>query len=285
MRKKLLLVSIAASLLVLMISSVPLPADAAPDYYIEGYVADTGRMPVEGVTVSIMDGQGILSVDDTDADGFFRIGVSSNTGLTISFTAFGKTVLTCPNVLISQGSESHALNLSKASYNYSTRTYTMTGSVTDMQCAIMVASEGTIGGQVLHGTTPVKNAKVTLTPLVALQTGKGPSTHTDDRGYYEITCPIGRYILTVSNQGFNQSEPIEVVVKEGTQTVTDTLMEKSNLKKYLGLDAAHMLMFIGVIVSIVMAVAAWFISRRMDLPHGLEIIDDSTENDEDNRYL
>ena len=287
MRKKLLLASIAASLLVLVMLYAPLTTDAAANYYIEGYVADTGRIPIEGVTVSVMDNQGLVSKSETDADGFFSVGVPSNNGLMISFSIYGYSIISCPNTPINKGSDYHALNLSKASYNNQTRTYTITGSVSEMLCAIMGTYNGTIGGYVLFGTSPIKNATVALSPsAISPAVGGGSYTvQTNNKGYYEINCPIGTYTMTVSSQGFNKSGAVIVDVKDTPQTVPAVLMEKSNLKKYLGLDAAHLLMLVGVIVGIVMAVAAWFLSRRMNMPHGVEIIDDSAEIDEDTRHL
>jgi len=277
MRREFLLASFAVSLLVLTVSFASADAEeaAAPNYYIEGYVADTGRLPMEGVTVSVMDKDGTTFQNETGADGFFSVGATANTGLMISFAAFGHTAITCPNASFQQGSDYFILNLSKATYNSVTRTYTITGPVDDMQCAIMVASEGAVRGQISYGSSGVKNASVTLAPLY----GEGIYTaNTDDRGNYEIKCPTGTYTLRAGGQGFDRSD-IYTVNVTGTPTTVNVVFEKSELKKYLGLDAAHILMLMGVMVSIMLAAAAWFLSKRMSGPHGLEIIDDSAEDD------
>jgi len=258
-------------------------ADTASNYYIEGYVADTSRMPMEGVTVSVTDSNGISSQSDTDANGFFSVGVASVTGLSISFTVYGYSVITCPNTSIQQGSDSLLLNLSKATYNSLTRTYTITGSITDMQCAIMGASQGTVKGQVTYGTTAINGATVTLSPADKVPDGTSYSANTDSGGNYSITCPTGTYTLTASGQGFDPSNAVAVKVTSSPSTVNVTL-EKSVLKKYAGMDVAHLLMLIGVAVGIILAAAAWFLSRRMNGPHGLEIIVDDEEEDDDFRY-
>jgi len=286
MRKKLLLVSVALSML-LLVTLLPIAsnaADTSANYYVEGYVADTGRMPMEGVTVTITDGQDPAPNSITDPNGFFSVGVSSIANLTISFTIYGYSVITCPNTSIQQGSDPLLLNLSKAAYNAATHTYTITGSVADMQCAIMGASRGVVEGYVSSGSDPVKSATVTLSPVDRVPGSSSFSANTDSGGYYEVTCPTGTYTLTVSGQGFDQSDPVTVKVTGNPSTVNVTIV-KSELKKYLGLDAAHILMLVGVIVGILMALAAWFLSRRLNRPHGVEIIDDSAEEEDDLRRL
>ena len=287
MRTKLLLISAAVMLLFL----VMLPAFSSADttsttsnYYIEGYVADTGRMPMEGVTVSVTDSNGISTQSNTDANGFFSVGVASVTGLSISFTVYGYSVITCPNTSIPQGSDSLSLILSKAAYNSQTRTYTITGSVADMQCAIMGASQGTVKGQVTYGTTAINGATVTLSPADNVPDGTNYSANTDSGGNYSISCPTGTYTLTASGQGFDPSNAVTVKVTSSSPSTVNVTLEKSVLKKYAGLDAAHLLMLIGVAVGIILAAAAWFMSRRLNGPHGLEIIVDDEEEDDDFRY-
>ncbi|MDR2698935.1 MAG: carboxypeptidase-like regulatory domain-containing protein [Candidatus Methanoplasma sp.] len=282
MRNKLLLASFAVLLLVLIGSPMSAGADD-PFYKIEGYVADTSGMSMEGVTVSVAvagtDGSSAFQ-GVTDAVGFFSVGAAANTNLTISFAVFGYRVLTCPNVSIQQGSDYHSLNLTTATYASATRTYTITGPVGAMQCAIMIASDGDVRGTVSFDKAPIRNATVTFTPASG---GTTHTAHTDDRGYYEITCPIGTYAMTASSQGFNRSDPITVDVKVSLSTVNVTL-EKSELRKYLGMDAAHILMLVGVILGMMLAVAAWLLGKHMNRPHSLEIIDDSAEEDSDVKH-
>ncbi|MCL1810762.1 MAG: carboxypeptidase-like regulatory domain-containing protein [Methanomassiliicoccaceae archaeon] len=280
MRNKLLLVSFVVSLLVLTVSFTSADAEdpvSLSNYYVEGFVADTGRVPMEGVTVSVMDRNGTVFHGETNGSGFFSVGIATNSGLMISFTTFGYSMVTCPNTTFPPGSEYMSINLSGVKYNSATRTYTLTGTIEDMQCAIMKTSDGTVRGQVTFGTTPVKNATVTLVPV----NGEGTySSHTGDSGHYEIVCPTGTYTLTAGSQGFNQSDAFQVNVTGSPSTVNVTLV-KSELKKHLGLDMAHVLMLVGAIVGILLAVAAWFIGRRMNGSNSLEIIDDSVPEEDD----
>ncbi|MDR1954513.1 MAG: carboxypeptidase-like regulatory domain-containing protein [Candidatus Methanoplasma sp.] len=292
MRDRFLLAIIALVLLIPMtsfVSSASAGADlaAAPtataNYYIEGYVAEgggTGKIPMKDVTVTITDNLSLTYQNTTDANGFFSIGIGTNTNLMISFKIYGYTIITCPNTSVQSGTDNLILDLSTARYNSATHTYTITSSVDDMQCAIMAASDGIVRGVVSFDGGPIRNAAVSLIPTDRAWT---LTTHADSRGYYEITCPTGTYIVTASSRGFDKSEGISVNVTSSPSTVNVT-MEKSELKKYLGLDAAHILMLIGVIVGIMLAAAAWFLSKRMNGPHPLERVDDSAIEDDDIRY-
>jgi len=283
MKNTLLLVSITVFFLVLTMS--PLSSGAGePKYYVEGYVAeitDAGGIPMEGVIVSIDIGEDSFKAE-TKANGSFKVGVDAATtsGLMISFSVFGYRVVSCPNMSFKQGESSHPLDLTKATYTSANSTYTITGSIGDMQCAIMIASKGEVVGTVSSGTTPIRNATVVLSPITG---GVNYTAHTNDKGYYELSCPIGAYTMSASSQGFKESEPVPVNVTVSPSTA-DVTLEKSELKKHLGMDMAHILMLIGVIVGIMLAVAAWFLSRRMNMAHHLEIIDDSSAEDSDIKH-
>jgi hypothetical protein len=283
MKKKLLLALIAASLLVPMISLAPSGTDSATTsgYSIQGYVAEADRTPMEGVVVTVIDGTGYTSQSETNDAGLFDVPVNANTGLQISFTVFGYTAVTCPNTTYQAESEFFLLNLSKAAYNNSTRTYFITDTSTDAQCVIMMPSAGIVRGYVSSEQSPVKNATVTLVPSSEVKTTY--TAHTDNNGYYELTCPTGAYTLTVGGQGFDESEAYEVKVT-GSPVTVNVIVEKSDVKRYLGVDTAHLLMLIGVIVGILLAVAAWILSRRMNRPHGVEIIDDSVEEEDEFKF-
>jgi len=293
MRNKPILILAAVSLM-LMISFISVlesedaTSAATTNYSIQGYVADVYWAPLDGVTVSIMDGQGKLHSSDTDANGFFSVSVPYNVGLSISFSTFGYTIVSCPNTLppTTDGSDYRPLDLSKAAYVASTGTYTITGSIASEQGAIMNITLGTLEGNVTSNSNSVKNCTVTLTPTTdaaaAVLDNNTLTATTNDQGYYEIKGPVGNYTLTASSQGFNASDPVPVTISGRPLTVNITMKEYNTPTKYFGMDTAHLLMLIGVIVGIILAVVAWFLSRRVNDPHGLEIIDDSVdENEED----
>jgi len=292
MRNKPILILAAVSLM-LMISFVSVleskeaTSAAAANYSIRGYVADVYWNPMEGVTVSIMDSQGNVYSSDTDADGFFSVSVSSNFGLSISFSTFGYTIVTCPNTLppTSEDSNYRPIDLSKAAYTASTGTYALTGPISSEQGAIMNVSLGTVNGHITSNSNSVKNCNVTLAPATNAATAvlgnNALTATTNDQGYYEITGPVGNYTLVVSGQGFKTSDPVPVTISSEPSTVDAAVEEKNMSEKYFGMDTAHLLMLIGVIVGIILAVTAWFLSRRVNDPHGLEIIDDSVDENED----
>ncbi|MDR0309334.1 MAG: carboxypeptidase-like regulatory domain-containing protein [Candidatus Methanoplasma sp.] len=288
MRNKLLLAIIALVLLVPAMSLASPASDgvdpvvvASPSYYVEGYVASSGgsgKIPMEGVIVAITDGQGQTFQSSTDSNGFFRVGIVNNVNLTISFTIFGYGISTCPNTTL-QPDGTLTLELSTAQYNSATRTYTITSPVSGMQCALMSSSNGDVRGVVSFEGGRIKNATVSLTHTG----GEGVyTTHTNSDGFYEIRCPVGTYVLTVSCQGFNPSEDVSVNVTGIASTVNISL-EKAELQKYLGMDTAHILMLVGVIISIILAVAAWMMSKRMNGPRRLEIFEENIEEDEEIR--
>jgi hypothetical protein len=299
MKAKLLLTLAVVSFIAL--AFMPFITDGAvsstSNYYVTGYVADSDRNPMEGVTVSISnpDGQGPPFTGNTDTDGFFNIVIPSDktlvsyTGLTISFNVYGYTAINCPNTTLpNKDSDYFILNLSKATYSNVTKTYTLTGSVTDMNCVIMKATTGTVIGQVqvLGESRQIKNATVMLTTVADEGTDKAIySSNTDEHGYYSIICPTGTYVVTSTCQGFIETNAGTVTVTDSDNPSTKNIaMEKSELTMHFGLDTAHLLMLIGVIVGILVAIAAWFLSRRMNRSHGLEIFDDSEEEDDDLRY-
>ncbi len=281
-----LLAVLAVAVMIFTIPAASIDGDELDNYnyYVEGYVAvggGAGKLPLEDVTVTIMDSQGYFYEDRTDENGYFKVGINSNTNLMILFTAFGYSIQTCPNTTKQEGTEYLQLRLSADFYNSITHTYTMTSTIDDMQCAFMGASDGIVRGVVSYDKGPVKNATVTLKPLEGDET---QTATTDDSGRYEINCPIGMYTMVVSCKGFDDSEPTFVNIT-GSPTTLYITIEKSDIRKYLGLDMAHILMLIGVIVGIVLAVSAWFLSQRMNGPNRLEIVDDSaSEEDDDVRY-
>lgn len=285
MKGKILLAGLA---IIFLMSAVPMmPVDGAEEanysYYVEGYVAEgggsSGKIPMIGVNVSIRDQYGIVTYSDTDESGYFKVGINNNANLEISFTIFGYTIISCPNTSKQAGSEYLNLTLSNSFYNSITRTYTITSAIDDMQCALMGTTSGTVRGTVSYSGGSVEGATVTLVPIE----GEGTyATSTDERGAYEISCPTGSYRLTVTSKGFNESDVTYVNVTSNPSTIS-VVLEKSEVNKHLGLDTAHILMLFGVIVGMLLAVLAWFLSQRKD-PKNLEIVDDSIEEDDDIRH-
>jgi len=282
MKYRLLLAFVAMLAVVPFASFMSGGADgaAAPSYDITGYAADTKGDPITDVELEIIVTAGGTNykAEYDSVNGFFKANVGTNTGLSIKFNAHGYTAITCPSGT-KQLDGSFSLNLSKATYSVSTRTYSITGSIFDGQYVIMRASTGEVSGHVSYVSGGVKNATVTLTPTTE---GATYTATTDNDGNYRLpACATGSYYLTVSRQGFIPFEMADVSVKEGQNVLSTVTMEQSERGGHLGLDTAHLLMLIGVIVGVLIVSAAWLLSKRMNGPNRVEIFDDSTKEEEE----
>ncbi|MDR2846405.1 MAG: carboxypeptidase-like regulatory domain-containing protein [Candidatus Methanoplasma sp.] len=274
----LVLVAVVLSLLVAP-SAIVDGAEETP-YHIEGYVAEgggSGKIPMQDVSVTILDVNGNSFEGRTDAKGFFSVVVNENTGLQIRFTTFGYSLIACPNTSAQKDTDFLALNLTAELYNAATRTYTVTSSLDGMQCAIMAATNGTVRGTVTYTNGSISGATVHFDPVGG---GSGFTAGTDARGNFEIVCPTGAYNITASSIGFDDSDSTTVNVTSNPSTI-NIVMTKSHVREYFGLDPAHLLMFTGVCLGILLATVAWLLSRRMNGPNRVEIIDDSDFDDEE----
>lgn len=282
MKYKLLLAFVAMLVVVPFASFMSGGADgaAAPTFDITGYAADTGGEPIKDVEliITVTAGGVEYEANYNKVNGFFSVNVGTNAGLSIKFTAHGYTAITCPSGT-KQTDGSFTLNLSKATFNAATRTYSITDSIFSGQYVIMRASTGEVAGHVTYVSGGVKGATVTLTPTTE---GASYSATTDDNGDFRMpACATGTYFLTVSRQGFISYEQADVSVKEGQNVLSTIVLEQSEQQGHMGMDTAHLLMLIGVIVGIVIVIAAWFLSRRMNGPNRVEIFDDSPGTEEE----
>ena len=282
MKNRFLLVLMVIALLVpiaTLVSSTSEGGDSvvAPYYRVDGYIIDTRQTPMKEVSVTITDTRaGGVSYPTaiTDDKGYFSIVVAYNTNLSISFEARGHDIISCPNVA-RQTDGTLALNLYTAQYDSSTRTYTITSKTDKMQMAIMSPTNGTINGVVSYVNGPIKNVTVTIWEPDVERPYK--EVRTNDRGFYEIDeCPTGVYYMSAFREGFISSEKEEINVTSSPQTKNITL-ERIDQPKILGMDYAHLFMLVGVIVGILLAVSAWFLSKRMNEEHEFEVIDDTVE--------
>lgn len=286
MKGRILLIALSVFI---VISALPFAisddADGAGEYHIKGYVVEcmaTGNVPLSGVEVSITEQSAVVSIDKTDETGEFDVIVGSNSDLRIKFSAEGYTLRFCMGVT-NVGTEDMLLDLENADYDASTGTYTITSGPEGLQCAVMMATEGTVVGTVIYSEGSVEGATVTLTSKN--DPGIKHSGTTDSHGRYSIKCSTGDYTLKVECKGFESSEPIDVSVSSGTTPVPQTSLKKAELSEYMGLDVAHVLMIVGVILGIMLALLAWHLSRRLATsPESASIIDDSEEEEEEVKH-
>jgi len=276
MEKRILIPIIAVVLLSLTLF---IPASDAADppsstYTIKGWVGEMGGseiIPKKGVEVEILEPNGNNPKMVTGDDGIFSLSTFTDINLQIKFTVeHGYVLLSCPNVDKQPGSDYLLLNLNNSKYFSATRTYEITSDFSGYQCAIVKSSEGTISGNVSYSDGGIKNATVTLN----LNGNPFMSTVTDSNGNYTINCPVGRYEITVRCQGFEPGDARVVLIPGSTENFT---LQKSHVREYMGLDLAHIFMLLGVCLGVALAFVAWTVSRRRNDPSGLEIIDDSSE--------
>jgi len=277
MEKRILIPIIAVVLLSLTLF---IPASDAADppsstYTIKGWVGEMGGseiIPKKGVEVEILEPNGNNPKMVTGEDGIFSLSTITDTNLQIKFTVeYGYVLAFCPNVKKQVGNDYLLLDLSGSRYFSATRTYEITSDFSGYQCAVVKSSEGTISGNISYSGGGIKNATVTLNPLNG---SPQRSAVTDSNGNYTIECPVGRYELTVHCQGFEPSESVEVLIPGATGNF---ILQKSHVREYMGLDLAHIFMLLGVCLGVALAFVAWTVSRRRNDPSGLEIIDDSSE--------
>lgn len=289
MNRKLLMLAV-----VLAVAVTALPVGVASgatdegssNYFVEGYVVKgdfSGNIPMPNVNVTIIENGTIRNSTVTNEDGYFLIGIMSNTKLQISFTAPEFTVRSCPATERVPGSDILNLDLSKVSYDSATKTYSITSDGSGMQCAVMVNSTGNVRGTVSYseggasGLKPIANARITL--ISVNDEDLQYSTTSDSNGQFSITCPVGTYYRTVTCNGFIGSGTEVTTVTTSSLSIPITLV-KDDVNKYAGLDTAHVLMVVAVLIGILLVTTAWLLSRKMrNKSAGTDIVDDDPEDD------
>ena len=278
MEKRVILVLFAVAILSFTVSTSMEVDGADPTVYkVEGYIVEgggvTGKIPMGDVVVTITDlATHYEYTGISDDTGLFSVPVPTNANLQIGFAAHGYTLITCPNI-----TGDLMLDLTPLIYNAIDRTYMITSGPDGWQCVVMAASIGSVKGLVSYDRGHVMNATVTLMP----SDGDPIKVQTNRDGEFSVKCPTGEYVLIVSCTGFKDSEPQMINVNSNNELTIPVTLTKSEVSEYLGMDIAHLLMLLGVILSLVLATIAWVVSRRMNEPNGLEIIDDSTEEEDD----
>jgi len=290
MKGKIFLSLFAVSLLLMAIpmSMTDASISTTTNYYIEGYVVEANaseNIPLEGVTVTITYSDGTSSSDDTDSNGFFSVSVTTTIGLTISFTAYGLTLRSCPHTTPIEDSDNYTLDLTIDNYNYgthkdynsSTHTYTITGTADSTQPALMRSTTASLNGKITYNNElAVIGAKV---KIVSISTNEPYTGTTDESGQFRIECPTGWYAVTVYCNGFEDSVTVTVNVTNDSTSILIP-MHKSAVSQYFGFDLAHLLMLIGVCLGLILAAIAWLISRRMKNNPKSTVVMDEDPSDE-----
>jgi len=277
--------NIAVVLIVLLAGAFAIPfvcsdiSDSSgddPRYRIEGHIAapsGMGKTALGGVEVTIFESVGNnQSSGMTDSNGHFSVGVNSNVNLRISFTKEGYTIIACDNTTPIDGSTMFNLDLSKAEFSLVSSTYTITGPINSMNCAIMSQTIGSVSGKVSYSNNIVKEATIILTSNEGLRL----STTSNSDGSYRIDCPTGEYRLKVVCKGFQDYEYDEdITITAGYTANKDVLLTRTPPNLILfGMDYVHILMLIGIAIGMTMAFLVYVKSRRMANDDEVTIVDD-----------
>lgn len=275
---------IAAVVLVFIMTAMPIAADnedstgASTTYYITGYVVEalqSENSPLKDVSVSIFYNNTVTSSDVTDEHGFFSIAVTSTDNLQIKFEKDSYTVRAAPDCFQEQEGSSYCL-LDLAGITPKNNTYLVTSSYTGLHCVIMGSTTGYISGSVSYTGGSVIGATVTL--VSASTSTKYVLTTDEDGTFYLSSCPTGNYYMSVTCNGFNSSGTIQVTVSDDTEPQLITLT-KADITLFLGMDAAHFLMALGVLFGVLISISMILLTRHKTT--SISVVDDTPEPPEE----
>ncbi len=137
----------------------------------------------------------------------------------------------------------------------------LTGTADGPHAIVMVVTTGHVFGTVQgtsdDGTFNLEGATVILTSA----TGQSVSAVTNSNGYFEIECPFGTYTLTVQCNGFQDSEPL-TMESGGPGTAYNVVLIQNTSDVFLGLNIAHAVMLIGLMIFVIILIPAAYMHLR-----------------------
>lgn len=246
--------------------------DTGTTFY--GYVANLSdqerNTPLEGVSVTLYDSdRNPLSTCTTDADGRFQFTFEYVQGNVhyLSFDYAGYMVRSLPDLSMEMVSDGES---GQTYISFQLRPdmvddqgdYRLTGTADGPHAIVMVITTGIVYGNVLDSQSgsPVSGATVTLVS----QSGQTYTAVTGDNGYFSIECPYGTYTMTVSCNGYETSSQIEASTDNGSAYTVSLDQHTSEL--FLGLDSAHAMLVIGLVVLAVFLVVIALLVRHSFKP-------------------
>jgi len=246
--------------------------DATEIAYLHGYVFDIPaqqeRGPIAGVKVTTM-----ISFEKeyesvyTESDGSFIVQYNPEVKY-ITFSIAEYTVKGWCSELEANGNT--------GIYSITLRDYSHINGVHNLYddsgfTAIVTRSNAAIHGYVstmIEGQTVlIENASITIA------SDKSMYTTTSNRdGYFEFDCSTGiKYTLKAVHGGFE-----DVIMQDVAPSDNDVrieMVQKTNTM-FLGLDSAHSLAAISLVIAMVIAVIAYLLYRRPEKEDGLFFIND-----------
>lgn len=257
----------------------PLQPDEGTTFY--GYVANLSNQerntPLEGVRVTLYDSdKDPLSTCTTDESGRFQFTFDYVPGeeYFLSFDYAGYMVRSLPDLsmeMISDSSGQTYVSFQLRPDMVDEQGYRLTGTADGPHAIVMVITTGAVYGNVLDSQSgsPISGATVSIVS----QSGQTYTASTGDNGYFSIECPYGTYTLTVTCNGYESSERIEVSTDNGS-AYTITLNQNTS-ELFFGLDSAHAMLVVGLVVLAVFLVVVALMVRHSYKPES----DINLEND------
>lgn len=255
-------------------------SEAVGEYFLAGYVveddySDTSRMWEVDVTVSA---GGKEYKTQTDMDGYFEVGLSAVSGITINFERREYEVrhANSPYGALSpvKDSEGHTYAVDvgkipvvtktdsrgvKHAYRFVTDDLTTGIPVDSAYLVVMHMTVARVVVNVSYDNDAVSGAHVILRSVSGESTQTGT---TDSDGVCVITSvPLGQYYLRIECDGFKTLSSITLDVKGPLEESYQ--MEKRPVEKIFGMTVGHMLMVIAVAVGLVAAFIGHYFYRNL----------------------
>lgn len=223
------------------------------------------------------------STTRTDSSGRFEFTFEYFFGSTyfLSFDYPGYTVRSLPDLDMEMDKDGFVQFVIRPNMVDENGDYALTGTADGLHAIVMVITTGSVYGTVNGMSSDKEFALEGATVRIVSENGQSYSTVTNDQGYFQIDCPYGTYTLTVTCNGFGDSEPMSV--ESGDEAVVITLIQNTS-QALFGLDVAHSVMLIGIVMLILMVVvtaAIYMHQKKSSEPILMNDLDTIGKDDED----
>lgn len=220
----------------------------------------------------------------TDSSGRFEFTFEYFLGSTyfLSFDYPGYTVRSLPDLDMEMDKDGFVQFVIRPNMVDENGDYALTGTADGLHAIVMVITTGSVYGTI-NGMSD--NKEFTLggaTVSIVSENGQSYSTVTNDQGYFQIECPFGAYTMTVTCNGFGDSEPVSV--ESGANVPYTVTLIQNTSQALFGLDVAHSVMLIGIVMLVlivVVTVAIYMRQKKSSEPILMNDLDTIGKDDED----
>ncbi len=257
-----------------------------------GYVTNLSdqeaNTPLEGVQVELYTGpeptiNGALLTSTTDENGRFEFTFQYTQGSAVylMLTYSGYAVRSLPDLSMEMVGDGYIRVVLEDDMLDDDGNYALTGSADGYHAIVMAITNGIIYGTVYGvddngNRRPLNGAEV----ILVSENSVNYKVHTDQSGYFYAEVPYGDYTMTVSCQGYTTMDPVTVSTGSDSPIVVE--INEVSSAVFLGLDSAHTLMVIGIvlmalILAIVFTIMHWSNRTGTDITIVTEEDDDGDE--------